>query len=218
MKLETNSDGSEREIPEVEVDSSEDIKNKTLSEEEQILRIEISPVVSRVSFDNFFANIINYDKLFKKYINWIYKQIRSLRSEQHEESEEKFEMVYAEVLSVSQNGVREMQKWKKKYAIQGIYDIFPVQDVGVMLGVMEKIRSSGHMWFDIDQMMQGFSNAFIGEFREAENNCLYAEIGYQRYSDKLEELLKWIKLDDVSGNIKGRLVVMGRRMEDTTRI
>lgn len=223
VKLEFNSDGRVKEIPgadhsEVEVDLPEDIRNKTSFEEDRILRIEISPVVSRVSFDNFFANIINYDKLFKKYINWIYKQLRSLRSEQHKESEKNFEALYEEVLSVSRNGVREMQKWKKKYAIKGIYDIFPVQDVGVMLGVMEKIKNSGHMWFDIDQMMQGFSNAFVEEFREAENNCLYVELGYQRYSDKLEDLLRWIKLDDVSGNIKGRLAVMGRRMEDTTKV
>ena len=87
-----------------------------------------------------------------------------------------------------------------------------------MLGVLDRMRRSGGRWTSIDQMMKGFSRAFVEEFRDAEDECLYEELGYHRYSEKLETLLELIDLDGVPQEIKNRLTVMGRSLEDTARI
>lgn len=211
--------GGEKEIPGVDIQEDiEDLMNIPLFEEQLILRIRPKYTVSRISFDSFFKNAVNYDVLFKAYVFWIYEEVKDFMCKNGQKEEERFSALYKDVLASSQNGVKEMQKWKKKYEIKGIYDIFPVQDVGVMLEVLERIEQSGRRWFDIDQMMRDFSNAFLREFREAEDNCLYADLGYQRYSEKFEELLKWIDLGSVSSEVKGRFTVAGVELEDTTRI
>lgn len=206
--------GGEKEISGLNI--PEDIFKWLDSKKELILRIGTKSTLTQISFDAFFKNSIKYDVLFKKYVWWIYKQLMDFMKKEWEEKQ--FEALYEELLSISQNGVKEMRDWKKKYSITGIYDVFPVQDVGVMLEVLKRITQTGRKVFDIDQTMQDFSNAFIEEFREAEDNCLYTELGYLRYSDKLEDLLKWINLGSVSPDIKARLFIMGPEIEDTINV
>lgn len=216
--------GGEKEISGVDI--PEDIKDllnmppheEQPYEEQLILRIRPKSTVSRISFDAFFKNAVKYDALLKKYVFWICEKLNDFVLKSDQKEGEQFDALYREVLAASQNGVKDMRSWKKKYDIKGIYDIFPVQDVGVILEVLKRIKQSGRRWFDIDQMMRDFSSAFMREFKEAENNCLYADLGYQRYSEKLEALLKWIDLDSVSSEIKGRFAVAGPELEDTTRI
>lgn len=187
--------------------------------EKLTLKISSKGAVSRISLDNFFRNVLEYEELFKGYVSWLYEQFNNFMLQYgHSEEEEKFELLYEELLTTSVNGVKELREWKKRYKIEGIYDIFPVQNTGIMLGVLERMKRSGGRWTSIDQMMKGFSKAFVEEFRFAEDECFYEELGYHRYSEKLETLLELIDLDSVPQEIKNRLVVMGRSLEDATRI
>lgn len=206
--------GGEKEIS--GLDMPKDLYEWLNRKKELILRIGTKSTLSQISFDNFFKNSINYDVLFKKYILWLYERLMSFMEREWDQNQS--EAFYENILSITQNGVDEMQRWKKDYKIKGIYDIFPVQDVGVMLEVLDRIRKTERNVFDIDQTMQVFSSAFIEEFREAEDNCLYEGLGYSRYSDKLMELQKWINLGSVSSDIKGRLFIMGSEIEDTTNV
>lgn len=204
---------------EINVKVQEDEAGRELPKENLMLEVRSKGVISWISLDVFFRNALEYERLFKKYVFWLCEQLNGfmLQNGQTKE-EEQFEPLYEELLTASVNGVKEMRKWKKKYKIEGIYDIFPVQNAGVMLGVLDRMRRSGGRWTSIDQMMKGFSRAFVEEFRDAEDECLYEELGYHRYSEKLETLLELIDLDGVPQEIKNRLTVMGRSLEDTARI
>ena len=200
-------------------EAQEDETGIEMPKEKLTLKISSKGAVSRISLDNFFRNVLEYEELFKGYVSWLYEQFNNFMLQNgHSEEEEKFELLYEELLTTSVNGVRELREWKKRYKIEGIYDIFPVQNTGIMLGVLERMKRSGGRWTSIDQMMKGFSKAFVEEFRFAEDECFYEELGYHRYSEKLETLLELIDLDSVPQEIKNRLVVMGRSLEDATRI
>lgn len=201
------------------VEAQEDETGIEMPKEKLTLKISSKGAVSRISLDNFFRNLIEYEELFKGYVSWLYEQLKGFMFQNRQTGEEEqFETLYDGLLAASVNGVMKFRRWKRKYKIEGIYDIFPVQNTGVMLGVLERMKRSGGRWTSIDQMMKGFSRAFVEEFRDAEDECLYEELGYHRYSEKLETLLELIDLDGVPQEIKNRLTVMGRSLEDTARI
>lgn len=200
-------------ISEKEIDiSGEEAENNT---KKAVLRIGIQTAVSKVSVDNFFVNVLRYEELFKKYVSWIYEQLKEFKPQARKN---RFDALYKWISASPKSGVQEMRDWRKRYSVEGIYDILPVQDVGVMMGVMDRLRMSNPRWRDVNEMMNKLSKALREELKEAEDECLYQNLGYQRYSQKIEELLNCVDFGNVKPEIRDRLNIMGSRFEDTAKI
>ena len=207
-----DSDGG-KEIPGIEKDNEK---------EKEELKIGIRDVVSKISIDIFFENVIRYEELFKLYIKWIYSWLEGFLITDfldiEIDTDERFETLYNTIQNDPISGIGEMSKWKEKYKIEHLYDLLPVQDVGVMLGVIERLDVSYNHRGNIYLMMDKLAEAFQKEFKEAESACEYNEWGREGYSEKLGELMKIIGLDKVPQGIKDKLVITGRLIEDTTKI
>ena len=218
--------GSDRwkEIPGIGKDSE-----KESGKEEKELKIGIRDAVSKISLDIFFENVIQYEELFRSYIEWIYFQLEGFLYTEDMlswtidetdilEPEERFEAFYNTIQNDPISGIGEISKWKEKYQIKQLYDLLPVQDVGVMLGVIERLDVSYNYQGNIYLMMEKLSEAFQQEFKEAESACEYKEWGREGYSEKLSELMKIIGLDKVPQRIKDKLIITGQLIEDTTKL
>lgn len=210
--------GSAKEISEGEI--REDLSAKPGADEESLVEIRTRGVVCKISVDLFLKNALQYEELYQKYILWIYGQIKACMVDNRVKKRKELQpgALYDKLLAASNNGVEEIRQWKATYGIKEINDIIPIQNVGVMLGVLDRLKRTGSRWLNIDQMMEGISRAFTGEFRDAEDECHYEELGYLRYSEKLEMLLKHIDLESVPQDMKSRLVILGLNLEDTTKI
>lgn len=218
--------GSDRwkEIPGIEKDSV-----KESGKEKKELKIGIRAVVSKISIDIFFENVIQYEELFRLYIEWIYFQLErflytddmfsaEIDETDMQEPEERFETFYNTIRNDPISGIGKISKWKEKYEVEHLYDLLPVQDVGVMLGVIERLDVSYNYQGNIYLMMDKLTEAFQQEFKEAESACEYNEWGREGYSEKLRELLKIIGLDEIQQGIKDKLVITGQLIEDTTKL
>lgn len=210
--------GGTKEISEGEI--REDLSAEPGADEEALVEIRTRGAVCKISVDLFFKNAMQYEELYRKYIFWIYGQLKEYMTQNKikKKREPQPDALYDRLLSASNNGVEEIRQWKATYGIAEIYDLFPVQNVGVMLGVLDRLKRTGSRWSGIDQMMEGISRAFAEEFGDAEDECHYEELGYRRYSEKLETLLKCIDLGSVPPEMKNRLVILGLNLEDTTKI
>lgn len=204
---------------------AKEIPGREKQMQEVRLTIGTRGVVSRVSIDNFFKNVIEYEALFKKYVQWIYNQLNEFRindfcpndSQQEKNKEREFESLYHSILNGSDSAGK-MKKWKEQYKIRRIYDVLPIQDVGVMLGVMERLEKSNDFWWDIDEIMTGLKDAFVNEFKEAEEGCAYGDSDCFKYSEKFSTLLEIIELSKVPWDMKNRFFTTGQQIEDTTKL
>lgn len=212
-----------KEIPGIEKDSE-----KESGKGKKELKIGIRDVVSKISIDIFFENVIQYEELFKLYIEWIYSRLETLPKTKYlldetidetgiQDPKERFEVFYNTIKNDPISGIGEISEWKEKYKIEHLYDLLPVQDVGVMLGVIERLDVSYNHEGNIYLMMDKLIEAFQKEFEEAESACEYKEWGREGYSEKLSELMKIIGLDKVPQWIKDKLIITGQLIEDTTK-
>ena len=201
-------------------DSVKEIPGTEKAKEKEQLSIGTLLSFSYVSIDTFFENVICYKDLLKKYLKWIYLQLDKLMEADTSKSEECFNNLFSRIEKDNDeiSGIQKMERWKAVYTIENIYDLLPVQDIGVMVGVIKKLSAPGAYWRDISTMMDRLSRAFQQEFDEAEKACMYNEWGYAKYSEKMRALMDIIGLDKVPQRIKDSLVVKGQRTEDTTKL
>lgn len=208
---------------EVAYDSNEvkEIPGKEKDSHKASLTIRTRGVLSWVSVDNFFHNVINYEELFKEYVAWIYKQLsrfaNSSTTRQGKLSKKKFDPLYADILE-SSGSAGKMKRWKEYYGIRWIYDLLPIQDVGVMLGVIGRLEKENDFWWEIDDIINKLTESFVSEFEEAENGCAYGGPKCYRYSEKIKKLMQIFNLGRIPWELKNRFFTTGQQLEDTTKL
>lgn len=203
---------------EVMFNSSEakEIPGKKKDSHKARLTVRTRGVLSMVSVDNFFRNVINYEVLFERYIAWIYTQLKGNTS-QSNANKKRFAALYRKILERSSSAA-EMKKWKEHYGIQWIYDLLPIQDVGVMLGIIGRLEKENDIWWEIDDVMTKLTESFVSEFEEAENGCVYGDSKCYRYSDKFRRMMQILKIDQIPWELKNRFFTTGQQLEDTTKL
>ena len=188
---------------------------ENVEESKGIIILEVKEFFDIASMDFFFKNLIRYDELLKKYVLWLYRQISHTLNKTANNRE--FDSFYKRSLQKGLICAKKMENWKKKYSVGNIYDLLPVQNVGVMLDVLKRFENFSNYKREgkIASIMSQLTEAFIVEFGEAEQACAYAECGYFKYSEKFREAMSIINLENVPPDIQDRWLVRGQEIEDT---
>lgn len=175
-------------------------------------------VFGRASADRFFSNIVRCRELFAKYLKWIYAQIAAWTGEAAEDAEinELLETHFCQDNSF----LAAMDRWKADNKIGNVYDILPIQNVGVMAEVAGKVEAlkekQGWPGHRIPIAMKRFEQFFCETFMAAEARCQYESLGYISFSKKMKELMEAVRLADVPAEVWGRIMISGRKLEELT--
>lgn len=166
--------------------------------------LKASPFADRLSIDKFFENILNYDRLYEKYLGLIYEALRKVNKTQSRlggkrlticrelETDECYEMF-----------LECQQKWE----VNDIYDLIPIQNVNVILDVLDDMkrkhetkglfpsRNNIHGAFEI------FFDSFIETFKTAEMFLGAEEKIEKKYSEKMECVKKLLRNKSINNDI-----------------
>ena len=161
---------------------------------------------TRISIDNFFRNVVEYDEYYNRFMQYIVGAIGK-----------HFEKKNMEKRKYHFPVQKEMHIWKEKYNVRHVYDILPVQNMGLMLEVTERARISDKVQ-NFSEAIKILTDTFIEVFREAEEECHYELLKGSSYSEKMRELMDAIKLESVTPDIANKFRNMAPGMEDSESI
>ncbi len=177
------------------IEGDVDLENGSLGEKRMQTYAEL--IYADIHIENYFRNIMIYDKLWEKYLPWICKNvIEGMKEEKN--TNKKYFIRKIKLEKVCEDHIKIWKKWKKKYDINTIYDIIPIQNVSIMIEVIDRIYEE-NFYMDMNNYLVGVLKVMIEVFKETENYCC---IGYMnnlklKYSEKLTELYNIINLEDV---------------------
>lgn len=177
------------------IEGDVDLENGSLGEKRMQTYAEL--ISADIHIENYFRNIMIYDKLWEKYLPWICKNvIEGMKEEKN--TNKKYFIRKIKLEKVCEDHIKIWKKWKKKYDINTIYDIIPIQNVSIMIEVIDRIYEE-NFYMDMNNYLVGVLKVMIEVFKETENYCC---IGYMnnlklKYSEKLTELYNIINLEDV---------------------
>lgn len=182
--------------------------------------ITCTTVLMRTSFDCYFQNIICYEKIFDDYFDWLCKLLCEALGGAVPKAGEK-QALRKRLKGSVQFKVNEWKKWKNKWKISTIYNLLPVQSVGVMVEAVRRIGVLGEDWKkqdkDFGAIFEDLIHSLVTVFGEAEEYCECEKLKKKelRYSRKLQELFEIINLKGVSAEKLDKMKKGKAATEDT---
>lgn len=101
------------------------------------MEIEVEKLIVKISFDSFIENMCNYEESCDKVIDWILNVIYAT-------NESSIELDRTTVVKKLHNilNIDMWREWKEKFKINSINDLFPLNSLGYMVGLAERVDSN----------------------------------------------------------------------------
>lgn len=195
-------------------------ETKTVEADPYRVKITFTKVLARTSFDCYFRNMICYSELFEECFDWFCNLLCEVLNKKCLEDGER--QALKERVKVSEQlKVTQWEDWKTDWNVQTLYDLLPVQSVGVMVEAVRRIGVLGEDWKkqdkDFGAIFEDLIHSLVTVFGEAEEYCECEKMKNNelRYSLKLQELFEIVNLKGVSSEKMDKMKKGKVAIEDT---
>lgn len=187
-------------------------KKEVVPQKHEVLEIKFKALEGITSLDNYFRNIMHYDKKWNCYWDKIYRIINKKKIGT--------DKVKIETSKEIQKLVKldEFLSWKDKYNVDNITDLLPIQSVGVMIQIVKQLHNYVQYkpWINKNNYKQ-CTNTIIDILQRAEEEYDLDNLKREdlRYSKKLGEILEIVDIESITSD-KFDLLQPVDETEDTT--
>lgn len=101
-----------------------------------VMTMEMAGSTVKISFDSFVKNICDYESCCKNLIEWLLNNIYSENDLGSKKEKKQQNRLYKELK------VGEWKKWREKTSFKSVDQLFPLQSLGYMVGLAERIDSN----------------------------------------------------------------------------
>lgn len=196
------------------VDSSLDGKEEQT--EQNSGQVDVLPInlenqmKAQKSLDNIFFNAVSYKEHLKGFLNNLYTSLYSYVTDKLEKT-----VAEQDITNIWENeyigdNIKEYNKWKEDYGIRSVADILPLQSPDVMCYLAERLplakfisnQNDPNLKLDvIRDVIEVRLKFIVAELREIEEYYGYQNLGYQSYSERIEEYVKILCLSSLPDSI-----------------
>ncbi len=163
------------------------------------IEIRFKKIDGKLSLENFFENIVDYDKKWTEFVEKIINVITDYIRADKEINMSVDNLTAGQKKELNGNiNIKDFEKWKKEYCVNNMYDLLPIQNVGVMIKLMKELQSSS---FDIinNSSFMELLNTIIRVYSDVEKQYDINRLNYKQlmYSDKLRNLVEIMNIKDI---------------------
>ena len=163
------------------------------------IEIRFKKIDGKLSLENFFENIVDYDKKWTEFVEKIINVITDYIRADKEINMSVDNLTAGQKKELNGNvNIKDFEKWKKEYCVNNMYDLLPIQNVGVMSKLMKELQSPS---FDVinNSTFMELLNTIIRVYSDVEKQYDINRLNYKQlmYSDKLRNLVEIMNIKDI---------------------